>query len=148
MLRPPLALPNWSPRRASRAAESRLLLEWTKWTLCGNRCSPYPAAGCRQPLLGQRALRGRWLGPRLPFQAFLVALGSAVHGGREPFGPSRSFLDKGPPLAFAPHVLFSVFIKSPFLNFLSMVLPDEDGGTPSHRQTRKEEMRSAATRHC
>lgn len=65
---------------------------------------------------------------------FFIALGPAVHGSRKPLGPSCSFLNKGPwPL---PHA-YCIFIKSLFLNFLCMVLPDENVGTSSYKLEKK-----------
>lgn len=74
------------------------------------------------------------LGPGPPPRHFFIALGPAVHGSRKPLGPSCSFLNKGPwPL---PHA-YCIFIKSLFLNFLCMVLPDENVGTSSYKLEKK-----------
>lgn len=97
---------------------------------CCWRLAVPPGRGVLGPLspAGQAA----WAQATLP--GMLIALGPAAHGSRKPLGPSCSFLNKGPwPL---PHA-YCIFIKSLFLNFLSMVLPDENVGPSSHKLEKK-----------
>uniref|UniRef100_A0A2K5HPW1 Max dimerization protein 3 n=1 Tax=Colobus angolensis palliatus TaxID=336983 RepID=A0A2K5HPW1_COLAP len=99
-------LPGRSSSQAFRAAQSHLL-EWTKRTLVWEQVlRKHPAAGCQAgPLEGEGA------------------------------GLIRTSLDpcRAGSLGLSPSTC--IFIKSLFHNFLSIVLPDENGGTPNHRPT-------------
>lgn len=93
----------------------------------------FPALRCCHisPRGGACRQAGRQFLPELSFQAvFCSTWLHCLHGDRKPLGPSCPFLDKAPwPLP----ILYSIFIKRLFLNFLSMVLPHKNGGTSSHK---------------